>query len=152
MIKSSDFSLSQKNIKQLHAVVTKKLNIPAGFKKENIVVNNKQTTEPKLVREEIKKLFVWYKNSKHTLHPFERALVFHNRFEHIRPFTDGNGRVGRLILNWMLLKEGFGVILFKNRSRTAYFSALNKGDEGRYRNLLTLASKSYVDTITSIAK
>ena len=150
MIQSRDFMLTQKTLKELHAVVTKNLNIPAGFKKENIVVNNKQTTEPKLVKRDLKKLFAWYKESKHTIHPFERALIFHNRFEHIHPFTDGNGRVGRLILNWMLLKDGFGMILFQNQNRVAYFRALDKGDEGRYRNLLTLGQEIYVRTITNV--
>jgi Fic family protein len=152
MIQSLNFSLSQKNLKLLHKVVTENLNIPTGFKKENIVVNNKETTDPKEVRAELKKLFAWYKNSKNVIHPFERTMVFHNRFEHIHPFTDGNGRVGRLILNWMLLKESYGTILFRNRNRVAYFSALDKGDEGRYRNLLTLATKTYVDTIDQLKK
>jgi Fic family protein len=150
LIQSSDFSLTQKNLKRLHNKVTEKLNIPEGFKKEQIIVNNKQTVSPEDVRVELKKLFAWYKNSKQTLHPFERALIFHNRFEHIHPFTDGNGRVGRLILNWMLLKDGYGVILFRHRNRVTYFSALDKGDEGRYRNLLTLANKTYTDTISSV--
>lgn len=78
--------------------------------------------------------------------------MFHNRFEHIHPFTDGNGRVGRLVLNWMLIKDGYGTILFRNRNRIAYFSALSKGDEGRYKNLLTLASNAYADTITELIK
>ena len=150
MIQSSDFSVTQKSLKQLHQTVVEGLNIPFGFKRQNIVVNNKQTTDPSDVRAELKKLLFWYKSNKHRMHPFERALIFHNRFEHIHPFTDGNGRVGRLILNWMLLKDGYGVILLRNRSRTAYFGALDKGDEGRYRNLLTLASKTYTDTITEI--
>jgi Fic family protein len=152
LIKTRDFTLTQKNLKSLHSIVTEKLDVPIGFKKENIVVNNKQTTDPKDVRIELQKLFTWYKNSKNIVHPFERALIFHNRFERIHPFTDGNGRVGRLILNWMLIKDGYGTILFRNRNRIAYFSALDKGDEGRYRNLLTLASKTYVDTIMELTK
>lgn len=151
-IQSPDFKLSQKNLKHLHEIVISGLNVPFGFKTEAIVVNNKQTSDPRDVKAELKKLFIWYKQCKNTLHPLERALIFHNRFEHIHPFTDGNGRVGRLILNWMLLQEGYGVILFKNRNRVAYFNALDKGDEGRYRNLLTLASEIYVDTISEIIK
>jgi Fic family protein len=150
LIQSADFSLTQKNLRRLHSTVTEDLDIPRGFKKEQIIVNNKQTVSPKDVRPELKKLFSWYKESKRALHPFERALIFHNRFEHIHPFTDGNGRVGRLILNWMLLKDGYGVILFRNRNRVAYFSALDKGDDGRYRSLLTLAIKTYIDTISDV--
>ncbi len=152
LIQDINFSLTQKNLKLLHSIVTQKLDVPTGFKKENIVVNNKETTDPKNVKEELNKLFTWYKNSRNTIHPFERAVIFHNRFEHIHPFTDGNCRVGRLILNWMLIKDGYGTILFRNRNRIAYFSALSKGDDGRYRNLLTLASKTYAATITELPK
>ena len=152
LIQTTDFTLTQKNLKLLHSVVTEKLNVPTGFKKENIVVNNKQTTDPKDVRIELQKLFTWYKNNKNSVNPFERAIIFHNRFEHIHPFTDGNGRVGRLLLNWMLIKDGYGTILFRNRNRIAYFSSLDKGDEGRYRNLLTLASNTYTDTIAGLTK
>ena len=152
VIQSHDFSLTMKNLQGLHQTVVEGLDIPFGFKRRNIVVNNKQTTDPKNVRAELKTLFTWYKDNRHTIHPFERALIFHNRFEHTHPFTDGNGRVGRLLLNQMLLKEGYGVILFKNRNRTAYFNALDKGDESRYRKLLALASKAYSDTITELTK
>lgn len=149
-IQGTDFSLTQKQLKQLHAIVVDGLNVPLGFKKESIVVNNKKTADPRDVRTELQKLFAWYKNSRGNVHPFERAVIFHNRFEHIHPFTDGNGRIGRLILNWMLLKDGYGVILFKNQNRKAYFSALDKGDEGRHRNILTLATKTYQNTISHI--
>lgn len=152
LIQTTDFTLTQKSLKLLHSIVTEKLDVPIGFKKENIVVNNKQTTDPKDVRIELQKLFSWYKNSKSVVHPFERAIIFHNRFEHIHPFTDGNGRVGRLLLNWMLIKDGYGAILFRNRNHNAYFSALNKGDEGHYRNLITLASKTFADTITELTR
>ena len=50
----------------------------------------------------------------------------------------------------MLLKDGFGMILFQNQNRVAYFRALDKGDEGRYRNLLTLGQEIYVRTITNV--
>lgn len=149
-IRSTDFSLTQKQLKKLHAIVMDGLNIPFGFKKESIVVNNKQTTDPQNVRQELQRLFAWYKESRKNMHPFERAVIFHNRFERIHPFTDGNGRIGRLILNWMLMQSGYGVILFKNQNRRAYFNALDDGDEGRYRNILALATDTYKNTVTDI--
>lgn len=146
-ILSDLFSLNQKSIKLLHALVTKNLHIEQGFKKKTIVVSNRETTDPKNVRAELTKLFAWYKNSKDSEHPFVRAMIFHNRFEHIHPFTDGNGRTGRLILNWMLLREGYGLILFKNTNKFAYRNALGKGDEGRYQKLITFSAFTYRATI-----
>jgi len=147
LLSSGTFILNQKHVKNLHAVLVEGLDIPTGFKKQAIVVNNKETVSPKEVRQELTKLFTWYTSSSSTLHPFERAIIFHNRFEHIHPFTDGNGRVGRLLLNWMLMEKGYGFILFKNSSKTAYISALDKADEGRYRSLLKLSTNTYARTI-----
>jgi len=147
LLSSGTFILNQKHLKNLHAVLVEGLDIPIGFKKQAIVVNNKETVSPKEVRQELTKLFKWYTSSSSTLHPFERAIIFHNRFEHIHPFTDGNGRVGRLLLNWMLMEKGYGFILFKNSSKTAYISALDKADEGRYRSLLKLSTNTYARTI-----
>jgi len=147
MLSSGQFTLNQKHLKSLHANLVEGLEIPTGFKKQSIIVNNKETVSPKEVRTELTKLFSWYRNSAKKLHPFERAIIFHNKFEHIHPFTDGNGRVGRLLLNWMLMDRGYGFILFKSSVKTAYMSALDKGDEGRYRNLLKLSTNTYHTTI-----
>jgi|CXWL01.1.fsa_nt_gi Fic family protein len=149
-ITSHKFLLTQKNIKHLHTLVTRELDIPTGYKKQHIIVNNKETTEPKHVRKELSELLTWYKKTKNSEHPFVRAIIFHNRFEYIHPFIDGNGRTGRLILNAMLLHSGYGFILFRNSNKIAYMSALNKGDEGRYRNILTLSKRTYQKTIQEI--
>ncbi len=147
---SDTFTLKQKCIKHLHALVTRDLGIPTGYKKQSIVVNNKETVPPKQVRLELSKLITWYKHTKKIDHPFIRAVIFHNRFEHIHPFTDGNGRVGRLLFNVMLLNDGYGFILFKNKNRRAYMNALNAGDEGRHRNIIKLSKDTYKKTIQEL--
>jgi len=146
-INSEDFILNHKSIIKLHTMLIENLNIPTGFKTSKIVVNNKNTADPKKVRKELTNLISWYKNEKKKLHPFERAVIFHNRFERIHPFTDGNGRVGRLILNWMLLHDGYGYVLIKDKNKTAYKNALDKGDTISYRNILLFCAREYDDTI-----
>lgn len=144
---SDTFTLNQKSIKHLHAMVTRNLGIPTGYKRHSIVVNNKETVAPKHVRLELSKLITWYTHTKKTEHPFIRAVIFHNRFEHIHPFIDGNGRVGRLLLNAMLLRDGYGFILFQNKNRRAYMNALDAGDEGRHRKIIILSKDAYRKTI-----
>lgn len=151
-IRSGTFVLNQKSIKQLHSIVTKELDVPQGFKKEEIIVNNKKTVDPQRVRSELTRLVAWYNKTKRVEHSFARAIIFHNRFEHIHPFTDGNGRTGRLILNWMLMRDGYGFILFKNRNKRAYMHGLDKGDEGRYQNIFKLSINSYVRTINELIR
>ena len=152
-IQSSDFMLNQKNIKKLHSILTKDLNIEQGYKTKKIVVNNKETISPDRVRVAIKNLLSDYqKNKSNKEHPFFLALKFHSHFEFIHPFEDGNGRVGRMILIWMLQKNGYGPILFKLQNRNKYFSALNSADEGRLKKLYWFAVGVYEKTVRDCCK
>ena len=60
------------------------------------------------------------------LHPIERAALFHLKFEGIHPFVDGNGRTGRLILNFMLMQAGYPPINVKYSDRKRYYEAFNQ--------------------------
>lgn len=57
-------------------------------------------------------------------HPILRAAAFHALFENIHPFADGNGRTGRILLNYLLEKEGYPPIVPKAANRAAYLSSL----------------------------
>ena len=59
----------------------------------------------------------------------EECWDIHNEFEIIHPFVDGNGRVGRLILNWMLLKNRHELKIIKFNERDTYYERIRK-----YRN------------------
>jgi len=65
----------------------------------------------------------------------------HHGFESIHPFRDGNGRVGRLILNFILRKNGFPLIDIKYKDRESYYDALSKADEGNLKPLTDLIIK-----------
>ena len=97
------------------------------------------------------KLIKWWNNSQKTKeNSFLSAIKFHQKFELIHPFSDGNGRVGRLILIWMLLRNNYGVILFKNKNRYKYFSVLSSADEGRNNKLYRYAVEVYKKTFIDI--
>jgi len=131
-LQSADFKLNQRSIISLHKLLMKDLDVNTGYKKHEIIVNNKSTILPGKVRPNMANLLQWFnaskKNKKYPLFVF---ADFHQRFEKIHPFEDGNGRTGRLIFNWMLLKAGYPPILFKKKNRKAYFTALDHADEGR---------------------
>jgi len=58
--------------------------------------------------------------------PVERAALVHLDFESIHPFVDGNGRVGRLLTNWQLLRDGYPPIVITKRERVRYFRMLEE--------------------------
>ena len=82
--------------------------------------------KPETVPNEIKKLLAWYSQNKKKLHPLVLAAYFHTAFEQIHPFVDGNGRVGRLLMNFILHKNGYPMINITNRIKQRYYSALEK--------------------------
>ena len=72
----------------------------------------------------------WYIDAEKQgeLNPIELATLFHYRFIRIHPFEDGNGRVARLLVNYILLRHGYPMIIIKTEDKSAYLDALNLAD------------------------
>lgn len=72
----------------------------------------------------LKELVDWYNKYKKKYPPIVLAAVVHNQFENIHPFQDGNGRVGRILLNNILLKQGFPPVNIEFTRRKEYYDTL----------------------------
>lgn len=68
--------------------------------------------------------FKWYKYS--TVHPVIRAALVHLKFVTIHPFADGNGRVSRLLMNFVLQKHGYPMLSIEYTNRNTYYHALER--------------------------
>jgi len=92
----------------------------------------------------LKELIEWYKKNKKKYHPIVLAAVVHNQFENIHPFQDGNGRVGRLLLNNILLKHGMPPVNIELKNRREYYASLQAYErEGDLRPTIELMLKEY---------
>ena len=91
------------------------------------------------VPREIKSLLFWYSKNKKKLHPLIVSAYFHAGFETIHPFIDGNGRTGRLLMNFILHKNNIPMINIPNSIRYKYYKSLESAQiKGDLRPLIEL--------------
>lgn len=83
-------------------------------------------TKPQEVPKEMASLLRWYSRNKKKLHPMVVASYFHSAFESIHPFVDGNGRVGRLLMNFILHKNRLPMVNIPNKQRKTYYKTLQE--------------------------
>lgn len=148
----SGFSFSEQGIKKLYHIITKDLfhegkAYEKGYKKIRNIVGTSETTDPKLVPFQIAQLIKWYKENKNKINPLKLAFEFHLRFEAIHPFLDGNGRVGRLIMNKILMINQYPPMIIYQSNRISYFNAIKKGREKGEKHYFTFMLKQYQKTI-----
>lgn len=74
------------------------------------------------------KSLVEFIDKKQDINPVELSAVAHYRFEKIHPFGDGNGRIGRIIINHILWKHGYPMMIIEYKNRKSYYRAL-RGEE-----------------------
>lgn len=76
-------------------------------------------------------LIQWYNDaeSRNELSPVELAAIFHYRYIRIHPFEDGNGRIARLMVNFILLRHNYLMIVVRSKAKDIYLKALNLCDQ-----------------------
>lgn len=70
-------------------------------------------------------------SSNHTSHFVEKIAKFHLEFEHIHPFVDGNGRIGRVLMNYQLMQVGFPPIIIRDKEKAVYYSSFKEYVDNR---------------------
>ena len=126
----NELDLSERVIKDLHHIILKSIDNPhAGiYRKTNALISGSMHRPPEyfLLEDKMQELLGWYHKNKDVLHPVELAALFHFKYVYIHPFIDGNGRSARLLMNLILLRNGYPLTVIQNTDRVDYMSALEK--------------------------
>ncbi|MDD4729840.1 MAG: Fic family protein, partial [Dysgonamonadaceae bacterium] len=124
LIKNKE-SFNESTIKRIHSLVLiDKPDDRGVYREVPIRISGSLYTPPQpyMVGKLMEDLILNNQNWKQTKHIAERIALFHLEFESVHPFIDGNGRTGRLILNLMLMQQGYPPINIKFQDRKKYYS------------------------------
>lgn len=126
--KEADFS--ERDLLLLHSLILKGIDPKyAGIYRDvQVMISGSKHLPPQpfLIKKQMEDLFFWYHAHKKDLHPVILAAELSERLVSIHPFLDGNGRTSRLIMNLILLKNGYVIANIKGdaENRMKYYQAL----------------------------
>jgi Fic family protein len=125
---------------KLHSIILKNISerFAGGYRENPVRIFRSDVTFPDAykVPQLIKNLFYWYKVNKKKMHPFELAVIFSMKLVSIHPFIDGNGRVSRLIMNFLLKKKGYPWINIYMKQRIEYLKSVRQANDEKYKLIL----------------
>jgi len=162
-------SLAQKNtpirereVKDIHHLILKSIDaMDAGrYRMLDVRAAGTGHTYPPfyLVNELMEQFFLWLESEEaKALHPVALAAEVHFRFVAIHPFKDGNGRTARLLMNLILLRNGYPVAVISNANRSQYIDSLiyaqeNSDDTSKLLEIILDATEeTFVDYLRVVS-
>jgi len=109
-------------------------------------------TAPQEVPIRMQELMEWYRDEQTALHPITLAAMFHYKFVCIHPFDDGNGRVSRLLMNYVLLAHKLPPVVIKSSDKQNYLHALHLADTGQYEAFIRYIAEQVVHSLEMAIK
>lgn len=130
-------------IKKIHEIVCANMPDcgPGSLRKVDVEIKgtNVEPVPAGAIEFEMEALLKWFHSElEKKRHILEVACEFHQRFEEIHPFTNGNGRVGRELINYLLERHGYPPIYLEKEDRETYLVALKSGNSDDPRPLVDL--------------
>lgn len=124
--KNEDFD--ERFIKKLNETINKDIKYTIGYRKVQVFINGTEYIPPEAPKvSNLMNYFIYnYNHDEQDI--FIKLATYHIEFERIHPFEDGNGRTGRLLLNYELLKNNIPPVVISKEDRVKYFEFLKNND------------------------
>ena len=131
-----DTKINEWEIKQIHNLILRKITPEEAGSYRTLDVMAAGTNyryPPHYLLSQLMGDFASWLNSEAalSLHPVEYASIAHYRFVSIHPFRDGNGRTARLLMNLLLIRSGYPIVVINNQIRNDYINALAYGQQNQ---------------------
>lgn len=151
-----DTEINEWEIKQIHNLILRKINPEEAGSYRTLDVMAAGTNyryPPHYLLSQLMRDFALWLNSESALrlHPVEYATMAHYRFVSIHPFRDGNGRIARLLMNLLLIRAGYPIVVIDNQIRNDYINALAYGQQNQ-DDLSQLFALIFDATISSLVE
>ena len=120
--------LNEKLVKEVNKTINKDIKDTDGYRKIQVFIRGSEHIPPE--PQKIPNLMMYYINNYNNDNQdiYNKIAQYHIEFEKIHPFEDGNGRTGRLLLNYELIKNDLPPIVITKEDRVKYFEYLRKND------------------------
>ncbi len=132
--KAKEQELSEELILLLHQMLIGNIDesIAGRFRKEHeyVRVGTHIAPAPEHIERMLEQHLIEY-SSDHDIYFIDKIAKFHLDFETIHPFNDGNGRIGRVLLNYQLLRWGFPGVIIRDKEKKTYYDAFNEYRDGQ---------------------
>ncbi len=142
----SSEDITEEKILHLHEIILNGIELDAGkYRTRGVIISGAMFTPPRSseVPGLIHELINWLNKNIDEYSPIELAARFHHDFVKIHPFSEGNGRTARLLLNVILMKNGYPFLInITNKDRAKYLAALQEADLGNLEAFVNFIARS----------
>lgn len=174
-IVKSETEITETFIRQLHELILKnpyqkEAITPSGQKTSRWIKIGQYKTEPNHVitktgetfyfatpeetPAKMHDLMLWYreKRTDKDISPILLAAEFHYKFIRIHPFDDGNGRMARLLMNFILMQKGFPPAIIKTEDKENYYAVLQQADAGILEPFVEYIAENVIHSLELMLK
>ncbi len=155
-VKSYTGALTEKFLQKVQYEVTKntKCRLQGKYRDSEVSISGSEWKPPqaKEVSALMKGIIKEYRKLKRALHPVELATWLHNKLVQVHPFTDGNGRTARLVMNWILIRKKYPPVIISVQNKENYYEVIEEADKGDQKPFAVFLASQLLEQYATLEK
>jgi len=132
-------------ISKIHDMLLENIDSRKGYRNHEIKIFGQpfKPSPARYIKTDLKLILDWFNKNKKKMHPLVLTILFHHKFEKIHPFSDGNGRTGRALMNYILSSFNYPPLIISRRFREEYLDSMDAADNALKKSLISVDTKKY---------